>query len=527
MERSCGILCHPTCMPGPYGIGELGPGTHQFLDFLQSANLGYWQVLPLGPTGFGDSPYQPFSAFAGNPLLIGLDELVEVGLLERADLASAPSFPAGRVSYGDVIDFKGRALRRSYESFCRAAPAPVRDEWSAYCEANRAWLGDFCLFMALKQRFGWTPWVEWERSIALHEPQAVQAWRTALREEVDLHSYLQFLFARQWLRVKEHARAAGIRLIGDVPIYVGHDSADVWGHRELFRLDENGLPTVIAGVPPDYFSPTGQRWGNPHYRWDVLQATGYAWWVSRLRTVLSQVDVVRLDHFRGFSGSWEVPAQEETAMHGRWVKGPGREFFESAHQQLGGLPIIAEDLGLISADVISLRQELGLPGMRVLQFAFDSDASNVHLPHNHPRDCVVYTGTHDNDTSLGWYASCSEDVKQRARLYTGMHGRDMNWALVRLAMTSVADLAIIPLQDALGLGSESRLNQPGKAHGNWTWRYSPEQLRPELAEALRELAILTGRVPRTAEDITASEPPVIHYEKAGDQSARPKAQAAV
>jgi len=492
-RRHCGILCHPTSLSGPHGIGDLGRGAYRLLDFMADAGQTRWQVLPLGPTGYGDSPYQPFSAFAGNPLLIDLLALHEEGLLDEEALVPPRAFPEDRVLYGDVIESKSAALRRSYERFLSRGAGALKQELAAFCESNRDWLDDFALFMALKLHFGWAVWTDWEESIALRTESGLARWQQELAHEVDYHRYLQFLFDRQWRAIKRCANEKGILIIGDVPIFVGHDSADVWSHRELFRLDERGHPTVVAGVPPDYFSPTGQLWGNPLYRWGLLRENGYAWWLARLRRVFAQVDIVRLDHFRGFCGYWEVPASEDTAINGRWVRGPGEAFFRAAEGALGELPIIAEDLGLITRDVDALRETLGLPGMRVLQFAFDSDAESPHLPHNHTCDSVVYTGTHDNDTTLGWYASASEEVKHRARVYTGSDGHDMHWTFIRQAMTSVADTAIYPLQDVLGLGSEARLNLPGRPHGNWTWRYRDEMLRPELAQALRELAVLSGR----------------------------------
>lgn len=512
-RRKCGIICHPTSLPGRFGIGELGEGARRFIDFLAKGGQTLWQILPLGPTGYGDSPYQPFSAFAGNPLLISLDELIREGLLSEEDVRLDTPFPVDRVLYGPVIEFKDRALRRSYERFRRNASEAQRAELAAFREENRAWLDDYALFMALKQYYHWAVWTDWDTEIALHTEKAVAHWHHLLRDEVDYQCYLQYLFAKQWDQIRRYAHDAGVTIIGDVPIFVGHDSADVWSHRELFRLDEHGLPTFVAGVPPDYFSPTGQLWGNPLYRWDLMQADGYSWWLARLRRVLSQVDIVRLDHFRGFAGYWAVPAGEETAINGRWVKGPGQSFFKAVEREFGKLPIIAEDLGLITADVVALREKLGLPGMRVLQFAFDSDASNPHLPHNYTRDLAVYTGTHDNDTTLGWYATRDEIVKYRVRRYTGTDGRELNWTFIRLAMNSVADMALYPLQDVLGLGSEARLNLPGRPHGNWTWRYCQESLQESLADTLREMAIASGRWPEPGMKATDATPKKLRYRR--------------
>jgi 4-alpha-glucanotransferase len=491
-SRASGILCHPTALPGPFGIGDLGHGCDALLDFCHDAGQTIWQILPLVPTGYGDSPYQPFSVFAGNPLLIDLQQLVDEGLLTPDEARADPPLPTDHVDYGAVIQLKDRALRCASRTLGRTSGV-LADEMRAFEQENAAWLEDYCLFMALKLHYRWAVWPEWERDIALCRPDAVAAWRERLADEVSHQRLMQFLFDRQWQRVRREAQRRDIRIMGDVPIFVGHDSADVWSHQELFELDGEGRPTVVAGVPPDYFSPTGQLWGNPHYRWDVMAQDDYAWWVSRLRRTLSQIDLVRIDHFRGFAAYWQVKAGEETAANGQWIPGPGQAFFDAVQRQMGSLPIIAEDLGLITEDVIALRQRYGLPGMRVLQFAFDSDGANEHLPHNHTSDCVIYTGTHDNDTTLGWYATRDARTQHKARLYSGCDGSAMHWSLIRLAMTSVADTAIISLQDVLGLGSEARFNTPGQAHGNWSWRFDAAALRPELASALRELAEVTGR----------------------------------
>ncbi len=511
--RKCGILCHPTSMPGPYGIGDLGSAAYRFVDFLVRAGQSIWQVLPLGPTGYGDSPYQPFSAFAGNPLLISPEGLLEEGLLKKDELALDTPFPLDKVLYGPVIAFKDRILRLSYRRYRAGASAALRAELAAFQEENRSWLDDYALFMALKLHFNWAVWTDWPTAIALREADALAHWNEVLRQEIEYQRYLQFLFARQWTALKSYANEAGLIIVGDAPIFMGHDSADVWSHRDLFYLGDDGRPTIVAGVPPDYFSPTGQLWGNPHYRWEVMKETGYAWWIERFRRIFAQVDLVRLDHFRGFAGYWEVPAGEETAMNGRWVHGPGRDFFRAVQRVFGKLPIIAEDLGVISADVVALREELGLPGMKVLQFAFDSDAGNPALPHHYTHDYVVYTGTHDNDTTIGWYAGRDEPVKHRIRIYTGTDGRDINWALMRLALNSVADTAIFPLQDVLGLGSEARLNLPGNPHGNWTWRYRQEMLAEGVADALRQMAWVSGRWLASGEEMEESAPIVLEYEE--------------
>jgi 4-alpha-glucanotransferase len=491
LHRACGILCHPTSLPGDYGIGDLGSGADLFVRFLVDSGQSVWQVLPLGPTGYGDSPYQPFSAFAGNPLLISPQLLQDEGLLTADDLLWEGYLSADTVDFGQVIQFKDQVLRRSFKRF-QLDPVNLGELQTFYAE-NRSWLDDYALFMALKQHFKWAMWTDWPTDIALRNPETLLRWRNELQNEINYHCYLQFQFTRQWNRVRSLAQTSNIIIIGDMPIFVGQDSADVWAHRELFHLDKTGRPQVVAGVPPDYFSPTGQLWGNPLYSWQALQASGYAWWLQRLQRSLSLVDKVRLDHFRGFCGYWEVPARESTAVNGRWVRGPGEAFFKAVQDGLGILPIIAEDLGLISADVVELRQKLGLPGMRVLQFAFDSDATNEHLPHNWVTNLVVYTGTHDNDTSLGWYTQLAPATRERVLQYTGSSAADVNWGLIRLAFNSVADLAIVPLQDVLGLGSDSRLNSPGRSSGNWGWRFRSDMLHPEFATRLKQLASLSGR----------------------------------
>jgi len=507
MRRS-GILCHPTSFPGAYGIGELGQAARRFVDWAARAGQTVWEILPLGPTGYGDSPYQPFSAFAGNPLLISLEGLAEDGLLTGDDLRQDTPLPDEHIDYGAVIGYKDRLLRRAYS---RLAERPaLRAELEAFTAAH-AWLPDYALFMALKREHHWAAWTDWPIDIALRQPQAVAAWRTKLADEVTYQCFTQFAFQRQWQALRNDAHAADIVIMGDAPIFVGHDSADVWSHRELFYLDERGHPTVVAGVPPDYFSATGQLWGNPLYRWDVLRAQGYAWWVERLRATLACVDLVRLDHFRGFAGYWEVRAGEPTAINGRWMRGPGEALFSALREQLGALPLVAEDLGLISADVTALRKALGLPGMRVLQFAFGGDASNPHLPHNYTPDLVVYSATHDNDTTVGWYTGEDPAAQHKVRTYTGSDGHDIHWALIRLLMNSVADTTIFPMQDLLGLGREARLNFPGHPSGNWTWRYRDELLTDGLADALRELALVSGRYVTPGTVLEADTPPVVEY----------------
>jgi 4-alpha-glucanotransferase len=497
--RTSGLLLHPTSLPGRWGIGDLGDAAYTFVDFLHAAGQRLWQVMPLGPTGYGDSPYQSFSAFAGNPMLISIDALQAEGLLTPEDLAEVPDFPRDRVEYGSVIPWKMGILRRSFEQFKRAAPDALRETFAAFRTEQRAWLADYALFAALKDVHGGANWNTWERAIARREPAAVGEWSSRLSgdpSETEFHAYMQWLFFRQWRALKEYANERGIRIIGDIPIFVAYDSADVWANPEIFALNDEGHATAVAGVPPDYFSATGQLWGNPLYRWDVLKRRGYDWWIERFRTTLTLVDIARLDHFRGFAAYWEVPAGEETAINGRWVDGPGADLFAAVRDALGGLPIIAEDLGVITPDVEALRDDLGFPGMKVLQFAFGGSPDDPYLPHNYERHCVVYTGTHDNDTTAGWWSTLGDMDRHNARRYVA---RDLNegsvsWDFIRLALASVAEMAIIPIQDVFAFGSEARMNTPGRPSGNWSWRYTPDMLTLELVGRLRDITALYGRV---------------------------------
>ena len=493
IERSAGILLHPTSLPGPHGIGSLGEQAYRWVDFLEAAGQRLWQVLPLGPTGYGDSPYQSFSAFAGNPYLIDLDLLRQEGLLEAEDLARAPQLPHERVDFGAVIPFKLEVLQRAFERFEGVAGDALRGEFDEFRRAQRYWLEDFALFMTLKETHDGRAWNEWEESVRLRDPARLEREREERARDILRHEVWQFLFYRQWLAVKRYANERGIRVIGDIPIFVSFDSADTWAHPDLFHLDSQGNPTFIAGVPPDYFSATGQRWGNPLYRWERMAARGFSWWIDRFRSSLEFFDLIRVDHFRGFEAYWEIPASEPTAVKGRWVRGPGQRFFDALSAALGELPIIAEDLGVITPEVERLRDENRLPGMKVLQFAFAGDASDPYLPHNYPRRSAVYTGTHDNDTTLGWYLSAPEEERDLVRRYLARGDDSIVWELIRLAASSVADIAVVPLQDVMNLGSEARMNTPGQAAGNWGWRFLPQQLEPWMAPQLREMATLYGR----------------------------------
>ncbi len=505
-QRASGILLHPTSLPGPHGIGELGPEAAAFLDFLADTGQAVWQVLPLGPTGYGDSPYQCFSAFAGNPLLVSLDRLRDDGLLAEADLRQGSGFPEDRVDYGRVIQFKLPLFAKALAAFDRSAGPEHRGAFEAFVEAHAGWLRDFALFMALKRANDSKAWNTWGRALVNREPEALDRARRELAHEIRQVAFEQWLFFEQWADVRRQARERAIRVMGDIPIFVAHDSADVWAHPEIFHLAADGRPSFQAGVPPDYFSATGQLWGNPLYRWKALARTGYAWWVDRLRAVLELVDLVRLDHFRGFEAYWEVPGDAKTAVDGRWVKGPGAAFFEALRRALGELPIVAEDLGVITPEVKALRDKFGFPGMAILQFAFGSDAqANDFLPHNYPRNKFVYTGTHDNDTVVGWWTAGVGDSTrtpaevekehQRALAYCGGDGSEIYWDFLRALFVSVADTAVVPLQDVLGLGAEARMNLPGRPNGNWGWRYASSALTPELRRRLRAVTEGSGRCP--------------------------------
>lgn len=478
MKRSSGILLHPTSLPGRYGIGELGAEAYRFADWLAAAGLRIWQVLPLGPTGYGESPYQLFSAFAGNPMLLSLDRLVEHGWLSAEELTAAPPFSADSVEFERVTPWKNALLRRAFERF------EGDDEFGDFCSMTEEWLVDFARFMALKEANGGVEWSKWDPAVRVEE------------REIEYQKFLQFEFARQWRDLRDHCARLGIRLMGDLPIYVANDSADVWAHPKLFRSD------AVAGVPPDYFSATGQLWGNPLYRWDRMAQNGYQWWVARIGAALMLFDLVRMDHFRGFEAFWEVPATASTAVNGRWVKGPGADLFLALEQGLGRLPLVAENLGVITPEVEAIREEFGFPGMAVLQFAFGKDPQAPGFrPHNYVRNSVAYTGTHDNDTVMGWWRSAGgdstrtpEDVleeKARARAYLGSDGTEMNWVMIRALMGSVADTVLFPMQDVLGIGSEGRMNTPSVASGNWRWRM--RGVADGAAERLREMVEMFER----------------------------------
>ncbi len=486
-SRSSGVLMHPTSLPGSYGIGDLGPQAYRFIDFLYASGTKVWQILPLGPTGYGDSPYQSFSAFAGNPYLISPDLLLDENLLHPDDLSAHLDFSDEFVEFGRVIGWKLNLLERAFIRFKREPGlASIREEYAAFCADSANWLDDYALFMAIKEANGGGAWSGWSEELKNRDEATLAEASRNYKEAIERFKFYQFIFFRQWRALRAYAKENGIQIVGDVPIFVAFDSADVWSNPELFYLDDKKLPTVVAGVPPDYFSPTGQLWGNPLYKWRIHKETGYAWWIKRFQATLAMVDIVRLDHFRGFAGYWEVSADSLTAEHGRWVPGPGADFFEAMRDALGELPIIAEDLGEITPDVFELRDQFNLPGMKILQFAF-SDDNNPFLPHHYPENCVAYTGTHDNDTAQGWYASAPEENRDYARRYMSVDGRDIAWDLIRTLWHSRADMVLAQMQDFLNLGTEARMNYPGRLGGNWDWRMNAEALTKPLVERLRQL----------------------------------------
>ena len=506
LKRASGVLLHPTSLPGRFGIGDLGDEAYRFVDWLAAAGQTFWQLMPLGPTGYGDSPYSAFSAFAGNTNLVSPEKLVEAGLLSDADIAEVPGDLNGvRVDYGKVIEYKRGLLEKAHSNFASKLKddEALRRDYEGFLDFASVWLDDWALFAALRDEHKGEPWNTWAQGLARRAPAAVESARASFAEKVAAHRFFQYVFFQQWLKLKRYANERGVRIVGDMPIFVAHNSADVWARPELFKLKEDGAPEVVAGVPPDAFSRTGQLWGNPIYDWGRMRADGFAWWVARVRETLKIVDVVRLDHFRGFAAYWEVPAEHETAERGRWVEAPGRELFETLRRALGAEPpIIAEDLGTITPDVHALRDEFGFPGMRVLQFAFGGDPHDTHLPHEYTPNTVAYTGTHDNDTVVGWFAQRSrEDAPEGERRerelclkYLGTDGSAINWDFIRAAQMSVAVLAVAQLQDVLGLSSEARMNTPASTEGNWAWRYAPGALTDSLAARLRETTAIYGRL---------------------------------
>ena len=504
-SRLSGILLHPTSFPSRFGIGDLGREAYRFIDFLAYTRQRLWQILPLGPTGFGNSPYMCYSAMAGNPMLISPDLLQEKGLLDEADLADVSEFPVDWVDFDKAIALKTRLLQKACQRFQSLQESIDEDEdetteanrgFAAFCQAKASWLDDYALYMALKGDRDGKPWHQWEVELVNRDAIAIKECQEQLQAEIFYHKFTQFEFFQQWESLKAYANECNVEIIGDIPIYVAHDSADVWANRDNFLIDpETGEPEVVAGVPPDYFSETGQLWGNPVYNWDYLVKTDFAWWLHRFQTILEYVDWIRVDHFRGFESFWAVPQGEETAINGEWMPAEGRAFFQQLQQTLGDLPVLAEDLGVITPEVEALRDEFEFPGMKILQFAFGSDAGNPFLPFNIPRNCLIYTGTHDNNTTLGWFENDIDDWEyDRVVDYLGTLSPDgIHWDLIRLALSSTANWSIIPMQDLLGLDERGRMNTPGQAEGNWKWRYRPDSISDWLRDRLQHLTELYGR----------------------------------
>lgn len=493
--RAAGILLHPTSLPSRGGIGDFGPAAYQFVDWLAASRQGLWQVLPLGPLGYGNSPYSSISAFAGNPLLISLERLAGHGWIDHGEISHIAA-EAGPVLYDRIFAAKMPLLFEAGRGFIASAPAGARERFARFCSENAWWLDDFVLFDALRAKHKLASWNEWPAELARRESSALERARKELADDLKIRCALQFAFYEQWRALRRYCSERKIRVVGDVAIFVNYDSADVWIHRDLFRLNENLESEVVSGVPPDFFSKTGQRWGNPLYRWDVMKERGYPWWIQRLRWATQNSDYIRLDHFRGFDQFWEIPASDPTAINGRWVDGPRDDLFHKLREVLGGLPFFAEDLGYITPEVHALRERLQIPGMAVLQFGFGDEGAHMYLPHR-AAGKVIYTGTHDNDTTVGWFQSGAADHERRnAECYLGRCEDGIHWAFIRAALNSVADLALIPLQDVLGLGSEARMNTPSLDGGNWQWRFAPEQLTPALTAKLAQLAELADRLPQ-------------------------------
>ena len=496
-QRASGILLHPTSFPGRFGMGDIGSAAYEFIDFLAETGQQLWQVLPLGPTGHGNSPYMSYSSMAGNHMLISLEQLRDRGLLEQSDLDEFPHFSEDEVDYSGVLPARLKLLEKAAETFNAIADEESRTEYEAFCKEHAFWLDDYAFFMALKRAHGGASWHQWDKALARREDQAMSEWHDKLSTVIAYHRYFQFEFTRQWKSLKQYANDRHIQIVGDMPIYVAHDSVDVWAFPHNFMLDKETLePAEMAGVPPDYFSETGQLWGNPTYNWEVIQERGFRWWLQRVKALLEYVDLTRIDHFRGFQAYWAVPGGEDTALHGEWIEAPGEAFFNAVKEEFGVLPILAEDLGVITPEVEALRDQFDFPGMKILQFAFGGDHTNPYLPFNYVNNCLVYTGTHDNDTTVGWFDQASEYERDRVLRYIGgLHADGIHWSFIRLASSSTANQAIFPLQDILGLGSHARMNSPGKAEGNWAWRYRSDMLTGELRERLREFTRLYGRAP--------------------------------
>ncbi len=493
MERSSGILLHVTSLPGKYGIGTMGKEAFGFVDFLVASGQKLWQILPLGHTGYGDSPYQCFSAFAGNPLIIDLEKLVKADLLDVSELPGDDHFPDDNVDYGKVFHYKYKLLGKAFDHFLKSKDQELRQQFETFCTANKLWLEDYAIFMALKDHHNGSPWQEWSEQIKMREADAIKRYSEFLAKEIKFYRFLQFIFYHQWLELKAYANAHNVKIIGDLPLYVAFDSADAWANPEIFDFDDSLTPRTIAGVPPDYFSETGQLWGNPIYDWKYLQEQGFRWWIDRIKANFLLYDILRIDHFRGLAAYWSVPYGEKTAINGEWIDAPGHAMLKAVYDTLGVMPIIAENLGVITPDVEEMREAFKMPGMKILQFAFDSGEENEFIPHTYDKNSVVYTGTHDNNTTLGWYHESSDQDKQNVRNYFHFDDNDPAWSFIRLAWSTVSNIAIAPMQDILRLGAEARMNFPGKSPGYWKWRYKSDQLTEKHAKDLREISKTYGR----------------------------------
>ncbi len=504
-DRSSGILLHPTSLPGPEGIGDLGPEAYRWIDFLAASGIQLWQILPLGPTGYGDSPYQCFSAFAGNPFLVSPILLLESGLLKPSDLRQRPEFPELSVDFGPVIQWKNHLLELAYNSFVKIKPRKIDEQFQSFCLDNAAWLEDYSLFMAIKESEGGHPWSDWPKPLKFRESSALNQVREELSALIEKVKFSQFLFDQQWQNLKNYAHEKSIRIVGDMPFVIALDSADTWANPHLFLMDAQLNPTMVAGVPPDYFSATGQLWGNPLYQWDAHAQQNYDWWTRRLSSVLSMVDLVRLDHFRGFAAAWHVPFGSENAIKGEWIESPGLDLFTKLKERFPELPIIAEDLGVITPDVESLRDGFNLPGMKILQFGFSSDPEDSFLPHHYPLNCFAYTGSHDNDTAQGWFDHASPKEQRFCLDYLGATENDVPHAMIREVWRSPARYTVAPMQDFLGLGTEARMNLPGSPSGNWSWRMSSKALTNELRDRIYKLNYLYSRLPETEKTLNSQK----------------------
>ncbi len=501
-ERSAGILLHPTSLLGKFGIGDIGKEAYNFVDFLDHSGQKLWQVFPLGPTGYGDSPYQCFSAFAGNPLLVSPEILQEDGFLTQADLRHVPKFNPSTIDFGEVIDYKKSLLKKAYTHF-KENTNGFEKQFDQFCNSHKDWLDDFALFMATKEHHGGGLWTGWDKDLVLRKESALKKWTEKLVDEIRYNKFVQFQFFKQWKELKDYTNKKGIKIIGDMPIFIAYDSADLWANKHLFTVDEKGKLITVAGVPPDYFSKTGQLWGNPLYKWEEMEKDDFLWWRKRFSSLFEVVDIVRIDHFRGFEAFWEIPGDAPTAVTGKWIKAPGEKLFNTIRKYLGELPIIAEDLGVITKPVRELRDKFGFPGIKILQFAFGTKMETKFLPHNFIQNCVVHTGSHDNDTTRAYFEKVkheNNDIYSHVKKYLDYHGDNIVFELIRAAYASVADIVIIPMQDVLNLGGEARMNFPGKLGGNWTWRMKWEQVPSNLPHTYKQMAELYERPPKPQEE---------------------------